>query len=468
MILPALTEALSPHWRPLKYSLFPPLGLATLAGYLESGDQVRIQDEHVEPLELDDDPELVVLQVYITSANRAYAIADLYRVRGAYVVMGGLHPTSLPDEAAAHADTVCLGPGEDIWPTFLADFRAGTPRARYQSTFRTLDGLPRPRRDLIGSGKYLLPNVVSVSRGCPHACGFCYKEPFYAGGRSFYTRRVDDALAEIASLPGRHLYFMDDHLLADRRFAEALFCGMRGMGRVWQAAGTVQSALQPGLLEAASEAGMRSLFVGLETLNEKSLREQNKLQNVGRSYAEAVRRIHDVGALVNGSFVFGMDHDDPDVFDRTTDWAVSLGIETATFHILTPYPGTELHRRLSTECRILHSDWDLYDTRHAVYRPERMSASELETGYQRAYQRFYRWSSIMAASHTKHTWRERARHLAYTAAWKRSEPLWGAIIRLGLIGSLVPVLEALLDLTVEDKAAMSPALLGAEIGDTAA
>src|ERR671938_1928351 len=138
MILPALTEAISPYWRPIKYSLFPPLGLATLAGYLDDGDAVAIQDEHVERLDLDDAPDLVVIQVYITSAARAYALADHYRSRGAYVCLGGLHVTSLPDEAALHADSIFLGPAEDTWPRFLADFRRGSPERRYQSKVRTL------------------------------------------------------------------------------------------------------------------------------------------------------------------------------------------------------------------------------------------------------------------------------------------------------------------------------------------
>src|SRR5688572_17507974 len=252
LILPALTEATSPFFRPIKYSLFPPLGLATLAGYLSPHDEVELQDEHVERLHLGDNPDLVVIQVYITSARRAYALADHYRRKGAYVALGGLHVTSLPDEAAAHADSIFLGPGEDTWPRFLADFRAGWPKSRYVSTLRTLEGLPPIRRDLLKRSLYLVPNSLVVSRGCPHTCDFCYKEAFFAGGRSFYTQRVDAVLAEIERLPGRHLYFLDDHLFGDRRFAAALFDGMRGMGRLWQAAGTVQSVLAPDLLEKAA------------------------------------------------------------------------------------------------------------------------------------------------------------------------------------------------------------------------
>ena len=346
LILPALTEATSPFWRPIKYSLFPPLGLATLAGYLADDDDIEICDEHVEALNEDDAPDLVVIQVYITSAYRAYRLADRYRSRGAHVALGGLHVTSLPDEAAEHADTIFLGPGEDTWPRFLADFRRGCAGRVYRSEVRTLADLPPIRRDLIKRQLYLVPNSIVVSRGCPHVCDFCYKEAFFEGGHSFYTQTVDAALAEIDRLPGRHLYFLDDHLFGAPRFAAALFDGMRGMGRLWQAAATVNAVLAPGLLERAADAGLRSLFVGFETLNSANLLEQRKYQNLRRDYGVAIRRLHDAGVMINGSFVFGMDGDDVSVFDRTVEWAIEQGIETATFHILTPYPGTALHRRL--------------------------------------------------------------------------------------------------------------------------
>lgn len=444
MILPALTEAKSPYFRSIKYSLFPPLGLATLAGYLDLDDDVDLQDEHVETLNLDDDPDLVVIQVYITSAYRAYEIADHYRQRGAYVILGGLHVTSLPAEAAALADTICLGPGEDIWPEFLKDYRAGSPQTIYRSTRRSLVGVPPIRRDLIKRHLYLVPNSIVVSRGCPHSCDFCYKEAFFEGGKGFYTQTVDDALAEINRLPGRHLYFLDDHLFGNARFASELFEGMRGTNRLWQAAGTVASVLRPRLLEKAVESGLRSLFVGFETLDQGNLREQRKPQNLGRDYTAAIRRLHDLGVMINGSFVFGMDGDDEDVFDRTVDWAVEQGIETATFHILTPYPGTALFDRMNAAGRILHRNWDLYDTRHVVYRPSRLSADALEAGYWRAYRRFYEWNAIARGAWAKPTWRGAARHAAYAAGWKKFERAWDWIIRAKRASSMLPILERVL------------------------
>jgi len=444
MILPALTEAKSPYWRPIKYSLFPPLGLATLAGYLNDDDDVRLQDEHVETLDLDDEPDLVVIQVYITSAKRSYEIADHYRRRGAHVCLGGLHVTSLPEEAAGHADTVFIGPGEDTWPAFLQDFRAGRPGKLYRSAIRTLDGLPSIRRDLIKRHLYLVPNSIVVSRGCPHTCDFCYKEAFFEGGRSFYTQTVDDALREIERLPGRHLYFLDDHLFGNPRFAAALFDGMKGMGRLWQAAGTVKSVLAPDLLEKAVECGLRSLFVGFETLNPANLREQHKYQNLNRDYTVAVKRLHSLGVMINGSFVFGLDDDDDSVFDRTVEWAIEQGIETATFHILTPYPGTALYQRMAAQGRMTSDEWDLFDTRHVVFRPARMSAESLEAGYWRAYRDFYRWGSIFRGAWTKDHLLGRLRHIGYAGGWKKFEPLWDWVIRAKRAGSMLPALETIL------------------------
>ncbi|MFB2837717.1 B12-binding domain-containing radical SAM protein [Floridanema evergladense] len=445
MILPALTEAISPHWRPIKYSLFPPLGLATIAAFFQLDDEIVIQDEHIEAIDLEDEPDLVVIQVYITSAYRAYELADYYRQRGIYVALGGLHVTALPEEASLHADTIFIGPGEDTWPQFLKHWQVGKPEKVYVSRERSLIDLPKIRRDLIKRHLYLVPNSIVVSRGCPHHCDFCYKESFFKGGKSFYTETVDRALEEIAELPGRHLFFLDDHLFGDTRFASGLFDGMKGMGRVWQAAGTVHAVLQPNLLEKAVESGLRSLFIGFETLNSTNLRQQHKYHNLNRDYTEAIRRLHDLGVMINGSFVFGMDEDDETVFDRTVEWAINNGIETATFHILTPYPGTDLYQRMATENRLTSDNWDLYDTRHVVFQPNKMTAEVLEAGYLCAYRDFYRWNAIFQSVSTKNTWEQKLRHLIYAGAWKKFEFLWDLIIRAEQVNKVLPMLESVLD-----------------------
>jgi len=275
------------------------------------------------------------------------------------------------------------------------------------------------------------------------------------------------------SLPSRHLFFLDDDLFANPRFAEALFDGMRGMGRVWQAAGTVAAVLRPGLLERAVESGLRSLFVGFETLSAENLRAQHKRHNLvtdgpagavpstasrargdgggagdpsglAATYAAALRRLHDHGVMVNASFVFGMDDDGPGVFERTVDWALGHGIETATFHVLTPYPGTTLHKRFARQGRLLTQDWERYDTRHAVFQPAGMTPTQLERGYRRAYRDFYAWGSILRSAAAHDTLRARARHLAYAGGWKKCEPVWDAIIRTRRVASCLPLLEAVL------------------------
>ena len=450
-VLPALTEATSPFWRPIKYSLFPPLGLATLAAYLSPDDDAVIVDEHVEKLSTGDTPDLVVIQVYITNAYRAYRIADHYRARGVFVALGGLHVTALPNEAAPHADAIFLGPGEQTFPRFLADFRAGQPLRLYQSTSgRTLDRIPPIRQDLITRLNYLVPSSIVVTRGCPQHCDFCYKDAFFSGGRSFYTQRVDDALAEIARLPGRHLYFLDDHLLGEPRFARELFEGMKGMNRLFQGAATVDSILRGDLIERAAAAGLRSLFVGFESLTPANLRSSGKRQNLGRDYSAVTSRLHSLGIMINGSFVFGMDDDDADVFRRTVDWAIANGITTSTFHIQTPYPGTGLHRRLEHEGRIVTSNWDLYDTRHVVYRPARLHPERLKEGYDWAYREFYRWTSIARASFAHGSTKHQAKHFFYAAGWKKFEGAWNAVIRARQLSRMTPLLEAVLSKVTGD------------------
>lgn len=446
-ILPALTEARGRYWRPIKYALFPPLGLATLAGYLNDSDEVKIIDEHVEKVDLEDNPDLVAIEVYVTSVSRAYAIADAYRKRGVFVVMGGLHVTACPDEALLHADALVLGPAEEAWPRFLEDFRGGNTQRIYRSIVRELSSLPSLRRDLFSNGKYLVPNSIVVSRGCPHGCDFCYSSSFFRGGRRFYTCPVDKALEEIEDLPGRHLFFLDDNIFGDPAFAASLFRGMLGMGRVWQGAATVQSILNEHLLDLAVQSGLRSLFVGFETLSQEAMCQHRKGHNRIGEYERAISLLQDRGVMINGSFVFGVDSDGPTVFDRTTEWAVSHGIETATFHILTPYPGTDLFRRYAEAGRILHHDWDKYDTRHAVYSHPRMSQETLERGYRNSYQNFYKWSSIARSAASKSALSDFLRHLSYVSAWKKFDPFWAVLIQLRALNIAIPPLEKVLDRT---------------------
>jgi radical SAM superfamily enzyme YgiQ (UPF0313 family) len=455
-ILPALTEAKSSFWRPIKYSLFPPLGLATLAGYLSSSDEAEIVDQHVQTLDISDQPDIVAIQVYITNAYRAYKIADHYRSKGVYVILGGLHVTSLPDEAIAHADSIFLGPAEESFAAFLNDFRRQSPKRVYSSTTRTLQGIPPIRRDLIHRELYLVPNSIVVTRGCPYHCEFCYKDAFFKGGKSSYTQEVDDALSEIDRLPGRHLYFLDDHLLGHKRFAQGLFVGMQGMNRIFQGAATVDSILNGDLIELAAEAGLRSIFVGFESLDSTNLEQSNKRQNLGIDYNEAIQRLHDLGIMINGSFVFGLDGDNREVFQKTVAWAIEMGITTATFHIATPYPDTEFYRKMKVAGRILTDNWDLYDTRHVTFVPKQLSEEELKRGYNWAYQEFYQWSSIFRSSVYHGTIKHQLKHFFYTSGWRKFESLWNIVIQLKRLNLMTPLLEGVLsDITKKSDAGLA-------------
>jgi radical SAM superfamily enzyme YgiQ (UPF0313 family) len=386
----------------------------------------------------------VVIQVYITNAYRAYRFADHYLKQGAYVILGGLHVTSLPEEAEAHADSIFIGPGDDTFPQFLVDFRAGYPKRKYVSQVRSIEKIPPIRRDLIKRHLYLVPNSIVVTRGCPHHCSFCYKDAFFKGGKSFYTQLVDDALAEIERLPGRHLYFLDDHLLGNAKFASGLFEGMKGMNRVFQSAATVDSILRGDLVEKATDAGLRSLFVGFETFSEGNLQQSNKKQNLKKDYDQAVRRLHDLGIMINGSFVFGLDEDGKDVFKRTVDWGVVNGITTSTYHLLTPYPGTQLYTEFQNENRILTNNWDLYDTRHVVYKTKNISSQDLEQGYHWAYQEFYSWNNIFKSSSQHDSLKHAVKHFFYTSGWKKFEAVWNLLIKTKNLNNMLPLLESIL------------------------
>jgi radical SAM superfamily enzyme YgiQ (UPF0313 family) len=431
LILAAVQRPHDDHFRLIKYAQFPPLSLLTIAGLTPPDEwEITVRDEHIESSEVAGDVDVVGIQTYISSAQRAYELADLWRRRGAKVVLGGLHPTSLPDEAAAHADAVCIGPAEPVWRQILDDFQHGRLQRTYQGSRAGSAALvPLPRRDLMNPRAYLIRHTLVTSRGCPHACDFCYKSSFW--GPHYYEQRpIATVERELAEVDDGLVFFLDDNLLANRRHARALFDVLRGSGIVWQAAASLDVACDPHYLEEAYQAGCRSLFVGFESLSPENMRGNNKLVNVATDYAQACRRFHDAGILINGSFVFGFDCDGPDVFDRTVAFTVENKILTASFHVLTPLPGTRAFARLESEGRILHRDWSRYDTNHAVFRPLRMSHEELEAGQQRARRQFAAWGSILRRSVGLPGVLKR---LAYNVAWMKLDPLWVAIIRAGLM-----------------------------------
>ena len=445
LILAAVQKAGDEHFRLIKYCEFPPLSLMTIAGLTPDDWEIVLRDEHVESSDVDGEVDLVGIQTYISSAARAYELADRWRRRGE-----GRAGRLAPDEPAARGGPTRRRRVHRAGGNRLAGnprrLRARPAAAVLSGALRRLGGpLAAPPRDLMNPRAYLVRHTMVTSRGCPHACDFCYKSSFW--GPTYYEPRpIADVERELGGIDDRLVFFLDDNLLANRRHARSLFQVLRGSGIVWQAAASLDVARDPGYLEEAYAAGCRSLFVGFESLSPENMRGNNKTVNAVTDYAAACRRFHEAGIMINGSFVFGFDCDGPDVFERTVAFAVRNKILTASFHLLTPLPGTRVFERLEGEGRLLHRNWSLYDTYHAVFRPQRMTPEQLEAGYDDARRQFASWGSIFRRSVGLPGALKR---LAYNAAWMKIDPLWVAIIRAGLMPFATRIFEQVLRLSTK-------------------
>ena len=430
-ILPSLTSSQTKGYRKIKYSRFPPLSLLTLAGMTPQDKyKMIVRDEHVESSDVDEHVDIVAIQTYISSAYRAYELADKYRERGAKIIMGGLHATSLPHEAAQYADAVCIGPAETVWNKILDDFEKGRLCKFYQGECTGSAALvPKPRRDLMNPKAYLLRNTIVTSRGCPHHCDFCYKSTFW--GKNYYeTRPISKVEEELDDVQDGLVFFLDDNLLANKSYCRQLFHSLKGRGITWQSAASLDVAKDPQYLKEAYESGCRSLFIGFESLSSESMKSVNKNVNAVTDYEEAIRVIHASGIMINSSFVFGFDNDDADIFDRTIEFGIKNKLETASLHILTPLPGTPVFTQMESSGRLLHKNWSLYDVYHAVFQPKRMSPQELEEGHQRTIKEFYSYGSIInRALGTDGA----LKRMAYNIGLWKVDPLWRAIIKFGLM-----------------------------------
>ena len=438
-ILPALQEVLAQEFRQIKYSLFPPLSLLTLAGTVPADKyKIIVRDEHVEDIFIDEKVDILVMTVYISSANRAYEISKHYRNRGTKIILGGIHPTTLPEEALQHGDSVCIGPGDFIFPEILEDFENNNlQKIYYGDKSRELSSIPVARRDLMNKNKYLVPNTIVASRGCLYNCDFCYKKSFW--GENYYKfRPLEDIKKELDTLKQNFVFFLDDNLMGNRVEARKLFKLLKNYNFTWQAAASIDTAYTPGFLTEAYESGCRSLFVGFESISKDNMKSANKIQNQKYDYEDAIKRFHDAGIMINGSFVYGLDNDGPGVFEETLEFSIKNKIETATFHILTPFPGTKLFKDMEEGGRILHYNWDKYDTRHAVYKPLLMSPKELEKGYWWSYKEFYSYKSIFQRSSGL---TNPLKRLAYNIAWKKMDGIWDFIIKHDFLKYIIPLFE---------------------------
>ncbi len=374
---------------------YPPLTLPTLAALIPEDieHELTIYDEGVEEIPDDLDADLVGITVITGNAVRSYELAAGFRARGKTVVLGGPHVTLVPDDAEPHADAIVVGYAEDTWPQLLRDFTAGRLQARYQQApDLSLAGRPPAKRDLVPGGRYLKTHVFEATRGCNHRCDFCVV-PF-AWGRKPYQKPVHEVIDEIRSTGARRAIFIDLNLVADPDYARELFEALVPLNIQWGGLATSLLARDEDLLDLCARSGCIGLLVGFESISPTALKGIHKGFNTPQMYAEWIRRFHDHGIAINGTFVFGLDQDTPDVFDETAEFVIDTRIDLPRFAILTPFPGTALYERLDSEGRILTRNWERYDGQHTVFQPKQMTVSQLETGNTRAWRKVYSYASI--------------------------------------------------------------------------
>ncbi|MEW6490171.1 MAG: radical SAM protein [Thermodesulfobacteriota bacterium] len=385
------------------YFRFPFLSLPTVAGLTPPGVDVRIVDEKVDEIPWEARPDLVGITAMTPLAPRAYEIADRFRAAGVPVVLGGMHPSVLPEEALGHADAVVAGEAESVWPRVIEDARQGTLAGVYRA-----EGFPdlgrcaaAPQRDLLAAEKYMPVTFMETSRGCPHGCHFCSVTRFFGGKHR--TLPVDLVVAQLKELKPTEkrfaikncVFFVDDNIIGDPDHAAALFEAIRPFNLRWLGQTSIAIAQRPDLLRAMAASGCMGIEIGFETVSDTQ--ESKRIGKPVKDPAEvleAVQVIHGHGIGIQGSFIFGFDHDAPGVFERTARFVDKARLDAVYVGILTPYPGTRSYRKLVEEGRILHERWEEYDTAHVVFEPKGMTPRELEAGYHRMLRHIYSWRSM--------------------------------------------------------------------------
>ncbi|MDY0060091.1 MAG: radical SAM protein [Myxococcota bacterium] len=374
-----------------------PLSLSTLAALTRDRPEIEYQlvDESVDPVPLDARPDLVGISVMTGTARRAYALADHFRSKGIRVVLGGVHATLRPDEAARFGDSVVVGMAETIWPQVVADAAAGRLQPRYQQPpedSEWLIGSPTPRWELMRKSGYMMPYTVQLTRGCVHRCDFCTVPGVWS---RFQKRPVADVVRDVAAVPSRRFAISDVSPFDDLEYTKELLTALIPLKKKWGGLATSRIADDPEVVELLRRSGCNFLLIGFESVNQAALNHIRKGFNKSDQYAELMRTMHQAGISVQGTFVFGFDEDGPDVFARTVDWVQELRVDIPRYSIYTPYPGSALFDRLQREGRILSLDWADYDTMHVVIRPAGMTPVELYEGFRWAYRQTFRIRNIL-------------------------------------------------------------------------
>lgn len=372
----------------IKAYWFARLSLPTIAALTPEEHQVCITDENVEEIDFDEDVDLVGLTGMTMHAPRAYEIADLFRQRGIPVVMGGIHASSLPQEALQHVDSVVVGEAEMVWEKFLDDLQRDELKPIYKSDrLCSMRNMRYPRRNLLKRDAYFTVNSVQASRGCPFACEFCTVSHFF--GRTYRYRPVDEIIEEVQTLEGGAFIFVDDNLVGKPAQAKQLFQKLIPLKKKWGSQGSLTMAKDRELLRLMRKSGCYTMFIGFESLSPEALAAINKSWNRVEQFEDSIKIIQDHGIMIIGSFIFGLDQDDEGLFERTVRFCEKTGIELPIFFILTPIVGTPLFKRLETEERILHRRWEKYNGGNVVFRPRLMSETTLQDGYNWSYHEIY-------------------------------------------------------------------------------
>jgi radical SAM superfamily enzyme YgiQ (UPF0313 family) len=383
-----------------------PLWAQTLAAHTPEDVTLSFRDDGLDPIDLakeSDAPDLVGISVNSKTAARAYEIADAYRARGSQVVLGGIHVTALPEEGLAHADAVLSGEAEFLWQEIVSDAKANKlgrtknllqRRVYKHEAWPDLVGLPRPRRDIAKSVRYVPFDVVQTTRGCPFPCEFCSVSTY--NGSTFRFRPVKEVIAELEEV-GPRVLFGDDNVMIHTRYSHELFQAMVPLKKHWVAQASLAALHRVDNIAVMAKAGCRALFIGFESVDDEAVRHAGKRQNKPRRYEEVIKMLADHGIAVWGSFIFGLDDDQGDSFAKTVDFCIQSKITMALFALLTPYPGTALYKRLVSEGRITKDAWWLsrdHDTEAPFYQPKQMSRERLRAGWVDAWRQMYSYSSI--------------------------------------------------------------------------
>ena len=378
-----------------KKALVPPLGIAMVAALTPPDIEVSITDENVTPIDFQKQLDLVGITTLTVTAPRAYQIADTFRVRGVSVILGGIHSSILPQEAARHADSLIIGEAEGVWSRVIEDFKADRLHKEYRAAERpSLVGLPVPRRDLFAKNAYYVRNTVSATRGCPFACSFCSVTLYF--GRTYRCRPAEEVVNEVETLKDRGIvFFVDDNIVGNPRFAKELFGRLIPCRLRWVGQASVTIAKDDELLRLAAASGCIGLLIGFETLSQANLEKMNKKLNVAAEYDSIIRKIHSHGIGIHGCFILGLDGDDESVFKDTVRFARKMRLESAGFPYPTPLPGTALYESLEKDGRLLTDEWARYNS-EIVFEPKLMSRDSLERGHAWASREFFSLPSIWA------------------------------------------------------------------------